>query len=297
MRQGEGPRRFRRRPGAHRTQGGVCNDPMRAVHGSQEIRSGGPGARSGTFSPGGGRRAVLGACGPRLDACGGVEADRRRQADARPARARRRPLSACREGWFDENDARARVGARPCRPVCSGQRGRQASAGRRVAQRDESDPRKPSDPPWRSRSAVRHIPQDVAAALLRGRRSRGWTAADASRAVGVDRRMIVRLESGERRPSAAVAELLIQGYRLGVADAARLRAVAAPMAGRSSPYRSGAVPVFPAGRAGSGAPLNSEAFARERQTPPQHPKYSEAYVQKLNQKGKRRVVDVRIAPA
>jgi transcriptional regulator with XRE-family HTH domain len=104
---------------------------------------------------------------------------------------------------------------------------------------DDADPRRPHDPPWRSRTARRSLAPDVAALLAHARWARSWSLLEASRATGVSATHLANLERGRRVPSLAVAEDLIRAYRLPPGFAERLRAVAAPCAGRSSPYRRG----------------------------------------------------------
>jgi ribosome-binding protein aMBF1 (putative translation factor) len=101
---------------------------------------------------------------------------------------------------------------------------------------DIVSPRKPDDPPWRSRTAHRSLDPDVAAMLARARAELGWTYTKAAWWTGISRRMLSMLEAGQRVPSQVLAEDLITGYRLGAADAALLRAVALPDVGRASPY-------------------------------------------------------------
>jgi hypothetical protein len=50
--------------------------------------------------------------------------------------------------------------------------------------------------------------------------------------------MIGMLETGQRVPSVALAEVLIDGYRLDAGDAELLRSVALPGVGRDSQYRA-----------------------------------------------------------
>lgn len=111
--------------------------------------------------------------------------------------------------------------------------------------RAEVSPRRPADPPWRGRVAHRWLPPHLAAALRQARVSRGWTLVQAARHIYVSEAALRHLEKGDRRPSAEMAEELIFGYGLDRVDrdtAAGLRAVAAPYAGRSSPFRTGEVP-------------------------------------------------------
>jgi len=108
---------------------------------------------------------------------------------------------------------------------------------------DETSPRRPGDPPWRSRTAHRTSSPAAMAALRRGRLVRGWSMTAAARHSGVSRPMISQLESGRRRPSESVAEDLIAAYRLTGADAAAVRGIAIPLVGRDSPYKTGDWPV------------------------------------------------------
>jgi len=77
------------------------------------------------------------------------------------------------------------------------------------------------------------------AALRDGRLRRGWTMAEAARRSGVSRPMISLLENGLRRPSESVAEDLVGAYGLTGPAAAAVRAIALPLVGRDSPYRTG----------------------------------------------------------
>ena len=104
---------------------------------------------------------------------------------------------------------------------------------------DEIDPPRPGDPPWRSRHAHRSLPAAVADLLAARQSALGWTQADVSAACGISRLAWWHLAvAADRRPSCAMAEALIAGLDLGADDAARLRAVAVPNVGRSSPYRT-----------------------------------------------------------
>ncbi|MDN5749044.1 MAG: helix-turn-helix domain-containing protein [Pseudonocardia sp.] len=76
-------------------------------------------------------------------------------------------------------------------------------------------------------------------ALRRARVSRGWSLRRAAEVTEVSYPMLHHLEAGTRWPSVIVAELLIARYRLDEDTAAGLRAVARPLSGRSSPYRTG----------------------------------------------------------
>jgi DNA-binding XRE family transcriptional regulator len=108
--------------------------------------------------------------------------------------------------------------------------------------RDEVDPPKSWDPPWRGRTAHRSSTPEAMHALRWGRLAQGWTQEQAAWHSGVSRPMINQLERGVRRPSKSLAEALIAAYRLRGAAAAAVRAVAVPLAGRDSPYRTGLWP-------------------------------------------------------
>ena len=71
---------------------------------------------------------------------------------------------------------------------------------------------------------------------------RGWSFSEAARQSGVSRRMIGLLEAAQRRPSVCTAEALIAAYRLAEDDAVAVWAIALPLVGRDSPYRTGAWP-------------------------------------------------------
>lgn len=105
---------------------------------------------------------------------------------------------------------------------------------------DETDPPKPWDPPWRSRTAHRSCDPRASAILRRYRTQlRGWTVSEAARRSGVSRRMIGMLEAGQRRPSHSTAEALIDAYRMTGADEDTIWAIALPNVGRDSPYKTG----------------------------------------------------------
>ena len=70
-----------------------------------------------------------------------------------------------------------------------------------AAKHDEVSPRKPGDPPWRSRTAHRSCDPAAAAVLRAARLARGWSLSEAARRSGVSRRIINLLEAAERRPS------------------------------------------------------------------------------------------------
>lgn len=116
---------------------------------------------------------------------------------------------------------------------------------------DDADPRRPGDPPWRDRTASRHLPAELADSLYEARLARGWSLRRAARETGVSVGMLCHLQAGKRLPSAALAEDLIENLALSPEVASALRAVARPYAGRSSPYRSGVYPLdrtYPMGR-------------------------------------------------
>jgi DNA-binding XRE family transcriptional regulator len=107
------------------------------------------------------------------------------------------------------------------------------------AQPDEASPRRPHDPPWRSRTAHRSCDPKASDMLKMYRLLRGWSVSEASRRTGVSRRMIGLLERAQRRPSLPLAEALIAGYGIRPEHAAIIRAIALPNVGRDSPYRTG----------------------------------------------------------
>jgi DNA-binding XRE family transcriptional regulator len=127
--------------------------------------------------------------------------------------------------------------------------GRQGNTGHgpperqaRSAHRDESDPRRPGDPPWRGRIAHRTSTPEAVAAFRNARRRRGWTLTRAAAETGVSRPHLSLLERGLRRPSESVAEAVITGYRMTDAEADAVSEIAVPWAGRDSPYRTGVAP-------------------------------------------------------
>lgn len=77
------------------------------------------------------------------------------------------------------------------------------------------------------------------AALRGGRLGRGWSMTAAAKHSGVSRPMISLLERGLRRPSESVAEDLIAAYGLTGPAAAAIRAIAIPLVGRDSPFKTG----------------------------------------------------------
>lgn len=107
---------------------------------------------------------------------------------------------------------------------------------------DESDPRKPGDPPWRGRTARRTSTPEAMAAFRDARLRRGWSLTRAAEETRVSRAHLSLLERGLRRPSESVAESIIFGYRMTDAEADAVSAIAVPWAGRDSPYRTGEAP-------------------------------------------------------
>lgn len=107
---------------------------------------------------------------------------------------------------------------------------------------DEISPRRPQDPPWRSRTAHRTSSPEAIRALRDARLRRGWTITRAARETGVSRPMLSQLERGLRRPSESLAEALIVGYRMTGTEADAVRDIAVGWVGRDSPYRTGVAP-------------------------------------------------------
>jgi transcriptional regulator with XRE-family HTH domain len=107
---------------------------------------------------------------------------------------------------------------------------------------DEISPRRPQDPPWRSRTAHRTSDPGAMEALHRGRLARGWSMTAAAEHSGVSRPMISQLERGQRRPSRPLAEALISAYRLTGPEADAVRSIALEWVGRDSPFRTGVSP-------------------------------------------------------
>ncbi|MGH3227303.1 MAG: helix-turn-helix domain-containing protein [Streptosporangiaceae bacterium] len=116
------------------------------------------------------------------------------------------------------------------------------TTGYLAAEPDEADPRKPWDPPWRSRTAHRSCDPEAAAVLRNARRVRGWSVSEAARRSGVSRRMIGMLEGAQRRPSVSTAEALIDAYRLTGGDAELVWSIAVPLVGHDSPFKTGVEP-------------------------------------------------------
>jgi hypothetical protein len=107
---------------------------------------------------------------------------------------------------------------------------------------DESDPRRPGDPPWRQRTARRTSTPEAMAALRNARLRRGWSLTRAAEETGVSRPHLSLLERGLRRPSETVAEIIAAGYRMTPLEADALAEIAVPWAGRDSPFRTGVEP-------------------------------------------------------
>ena len=104
---------------------------------------------------------------------------------------------------------------------------------------DETDPPKPWDPPWRSRTAHRSCDPEAARVLRRARLTCGWTVSEAARHSAVSRRMIGMLEHAQRRPSSATAEALITAYRLTGDDAAVVWSIALEWVGKRLAVQDG----------------------------------------------------------
>ena len=71
---------------------------------------------------------------------------------------------------------------------------------------------------------------------------RGWSLTRAAEETGVSRPHLSLLERGLRRPSESVAEDIITAYRMTPDEADAVSAIAVPLAGRDSPYRTGVAP-------------------------------------------------------
>ncbi len=85
----------------------------------------------------------------------------------------------------------------------------------------------------------RHYLSPALAAMLRkGRRRKGLGLRPASRKIGIGHSYLIALETGQRAPSTAVAERLIENLGLDPGEAAWLRSEAIPDVGRSSPGRT-----------------------------------------------------------
>lgn len=107
---------------------------------------------------------------------------------------------------------------------------------------DEISPRRPGDPPWRSRTAHRTSDPDAMAALRTARLRHGWTMTRAAEETGVSRPHLSLVERGLRRPSVSVAEALIGGLRMSGEEADAVRSIALEHVGRDSPFRTGDSP-------------------------------------------------------
>lgn len=79
---------------------------------------------------------------------------------------------------------------------------------------------------------ARELPADLAAARRQARTSRSWSLRVAAQQTGASESALWHLERGDRLPSTAMAELLVDGYRLDEATTGRLRTVAQPGVGR-----------------------------------------------------------------
>jgi ribosome-binding protein aMBF1 (putative translation factor) len=97
---------------------------------------------------------------------------------------------------------------------------------------------------WRSSSrresdARRDLDPAVADMLKRARRRVGWSVREAAEVLNIVASYVSLLENAHRVPSTVVAERLIAGYRLDMADADSLREVALEGVGKDwSPKRS-----------------------------------------------------------
>lgn len=118
-----------------------------------------------------------------------------------------------------------------------GNRDRGAGAGA-----DESDPRRPGDPPWRGRTARRTSTPEAMHAFRNARLRRGWSLTRAAEETKVSRPHLSLLERGLRRPSESVAESIIRAYSMTAAEADAVEFIAVPWAGKDSPYRTGVEP-------------------------------------------------------
>lgn len=90
----------------------------------------------------------------------------------------------------------------------------------------------------------RHLPDDVAFALLEAREALGLSLRDVARRIGIGAPHLCRIEHGTRVPSRTVALALVELYDLehrNAVQARRLYALAVPDAGRDHPaYRRAA---------------------------------------------------------
>jgi len=107
---------------------------------------------------------------------------------------------------------------------------------------DLRSPRRPQDPPWRSRTAHRTSTPGAMRALRDARLRQGWSIARAAAECGVSRPHLSLLERGLRRPSESVAAAIVAGYGMTLAEADAVRAIALAYVGRDSPYRTGITP-------------------------------------------------------
>ncbi len=82
-----------------------------------------------------------------------------------------------------------------------------------------------------------YLSPELGAVLKQARRRRGWGLRPAARRMGLGHGHLFALEAGQRAPSTAVAEVLVEGLRLNQAEAAWLRDEAVPDVGRSSPWK------------------------------------------------------------
>lgn len=89
----------------------------------------------------------------------------------------------------------------------------------------------------RDESTRHYVTAELAAMLAAARRHRGWSQREAARNIGVTYGMIGHLEHCRRAPSAALAERIIDAYRLDHAEAGMLRAEAVEDAGENSLFR------------------------------------------------------------
>lgn len=85
--------------------------------------------------------------------------------------------------------------------------------------------------PWRP--GLRYLDPGIAEAVRHGRINRGWSYRQAERKTGVSAGHLCRLEHGQRVPSVAVAELLIDQFHLCGPIVDQLLEVAVSDAGRS----------------------------------------------------------------
>jgi len=157
---------------------------------------------------------------------------------------------------------------------------RQGNAERRTGlHQDDSDPRRPGDPPWRGRTARRSSTPAAVRAFRSARLRGGWSIGFAAGRAGISRPHLSLLERGLRRPSSSVAEAVIKALAMTPAEAEAVRSVAVQLAGKDSPYRSGWRPSPPqcnyeeGGRAVLG-PRRTAPQARPEPAPPPEPAQS-----------------------